>query len=124
LTTPPDEYCKWSGEKCFPQPQWMLNLKVGNVIETKKGSQRIVRHIIRYQNGFIQYVKAVAKRKSWCESAIIYLSSYELRNYYNDTGMNFLHLITSSLDFRIEYDCKHYYIGEDRLKYDDVQGLM
>lgn len=63
----------------IPQPRWMRTVQVGDVIQTKYGSPRIVREVTRHHDGRLRSVAVVIKHCSWTHRCYTILNATDLR---------------------------------------------
>lgn len=62
-----------------PQPEWMMRVKVGDVLRRFDGPFRIVREVSRYKNGELRSVTFAIRRCSWTGRCYTIYGNVDLR---------------------------------------------
>lgn len=71
------------------QLDWMASVKIGDVLENSKGTQRIVRYVSRYADGDLRSIAFVINRCSWTHRPYTIVSYSYLRHHgYFPVGVN------------------------------------
>lgn len=104
-----------------PQPQWMLTLRVGDVLRNRKGNTRVVRDISRYVTGELYSVTFSIQRCSWTTRPYTTYNYTDLKNYGYEPVAGIRHEFKTKLDKTLQKDIqrRHFTLAKrskDKLK--------
>lgn len=61
------------------QPDWMRDIKVGDVLCSGRGTMRVVRHASFYSNGDLRSVQFIIRRCSWTHRCLTTMNYNDLQ---------------------------------------------
>ena len=103
-----------------PQPRWMLRLKVGDVLVSARGTERVVRNVSRFKNGDLSCVTFAIRHCSWTGRCYTVLGYTDL-NYCGYRPAGAVVKLRTKLDRHIQRCIEN---NEDRtLDCCDVKGV-